>query len=296
MTAPAPAHASQPSNRLAGFTLGVVAVAAGVTPWIASGGILPVQNLWRTDVQHYQMPFSLLPVSQYYATSMFVLIVMGGVFAGLARHFIAPTWAAWPISIGVLTGHVIAVVQSFVADARGLDLDDPRAWLYLSGLLGGAIVAIGIAQIGYWLIAAPTTAPAALGVALAAVPFAAWLAQWVALFDGVTGAPAFISMALRWLPAIIVGIALAWCGVRPAGRLLVWLLALSALWLTPALFTTIQYALGMRVLQGDLSMMAEAGSQVFPQALAVGWMPVVVAFAIGVIGAVLVAALRRSRA
>jgi hypothetical protein len=295
MTAHAPAHAPQQSNRLAGFALGVVAVAAGITPWIAGGGILPVQNLWRTEVQRYQMPFSLLPVSQYYATSMFVLIVMGGVFAGLARHFIAQTWAAWPISLGVLVGHFAAVGQSFVADARGLNLDDSRAWVYLIGLLGGAIVAIGIAQIGFWLIARPSSAPASLGIALAAVPFTAWIAQWVSLFGGMSGYPAFISDVLRWMPAVIVGLALAWCGVRPASRLVVWLLSLSALWLTPAMFAAIQYALGSRVLQGDLSQMADAGTQVLPLALSVGWMPVVVALAIGVTGTVLVAVTRRPR-
>ncbi|MFE6996110.1 hypothetical protein ACFVAE_09155 [Microbacterium sp. NPDC057659] len=295
MSVHAPAHAPQQSNALAGTALGVVAVAAGVAPWIAAGGILPVQNLWRTEVQRFQMPFSLLPVSQYYATSMFVLIVMGGVFAGVARRLLARTWKAWPIALGVLIGHVVAVTQSFIADARGLDLDDSRAWWYLGGLLFGAIIAVGFAQVGYWLIARPSNGPAALGIALAAVPFAGWIGMWAQLLSGTTGVPQGIILLLRWVPAIVVGLALAWCGAVPATRLIVWLLGLSALWIVPAAFTAIQYALGSRVLAGDLSEMAAAGMQVFPAALAVGWLPVVVATAIGVVGAALTAILRRQR-
>ncbi|MFC4138569.1 MULTISPECIES: hypothetical protein [unclassified Microbacterium] len=295
MSVHAPAHAPQQSNALAGTALGIVAVAAGIAPWIAGGGILPVQNLWRTEVQRFQMPFSLLPVSQYYATSMFVLIVMGGVFAGLARRILARTWAAWPIALGVLIGHIVVVTQSFIADARGLDLDDKRAWWYLGGLLAGAIIAVGFAQVGYWLISRPSSGPAALGIALAAVPLAAWIGMWVQLLSGPMGIPQGVLLVLRWLPAVVVGLALAWCGVMPPTRLIVWFLGLSALWIAPAAFTAVQYALGSRVLAGDLSEMASAGMQVFPAALAIGWLPVVVAAVIGVVGAALAAILRRQR-
>ncbi|UJP09355.1 hypothetical protein L2X99_13050 [Microbacterium sp. KUDC0406] len=295
MSVHTPAHAPQQSNALAGTALGVVGVAAGIAPWIAAGGILPVQNLWRTEVQKFQMPFSLLPVSQYYATSMFVLIVMGGVFAGLARHILARTWAAWPIALGVLIGHAVAVTQSFIADARGLNLDDTRSWWYLGGLLFGAIVAVGFAQVGYWLISRPSSGPAALGIALAAVPFAAWIGMWVQLLSGPMGIPQGVLLVLRWLPALVVGLALAWCGGWPPARLIVWVIGLSALWIVPPAFTAIQYALGSRVLAGDLGEMAEAGMQVFPAALAIGWMPVVVAAVIGVVGAALSAIIRRQR-
>jgi hypothetical protein len=52
------------------------------------------------------------------------------------------------------------------------------------------------------------------------------------------------------------------------------------------LFTANMYALGSRVFDGDLGMMAEAGTQVFPQAVAVLWQPAVLALVIGVIGVV----------
>lgn len=79
---------------------------------------------------------------------------------------------------------------------------------------------------------------------------------------------------------------LAWCGVRPLVRLIVWVVGLLAVWIVPALFTAIMYALGSRVFDGDLGMMAEAGTQVFPQAIAVLWQPAVVALVIGVVGVV----------
>jgi hypothetical protein len=91
---------------------------------------------------------------------------------------------------------------------------------------------------------------------------------------------------LRWLPAVIVGVTLAWCGVRPLGRLGVWVAGVLSVWIVPALFTANMYALGSRVFDGDLGMMAEAGTQVFPQAVAVLWQPAVLALVIGVIGVV----------
>jgi uncharacterized membrane protein len=88
---------------------------------------------------------------------------------------------------------------------------------------------------------------------------------------------------LRWLPAVIVGLALGFCGVRPARRIAVWLVVLAALWVTPALLTALQYGLGMRVLNGDVKEMASAASQVFPLALATEVTPVLAAIVIAVV-------------
>ncbi|WP_353115016.1 hypothetical protein [Microbacterium sp.] len=293
-----PAHAAprHQSNGLAGVALGVVSVAVGIMPWLASGGILPLQNLWTDGTLPNEMPFALLPVSQYYAVTMFVLLLLGGVFAGLARRAFARSWAAWPIGLGVLIGHIVVVVQSFVADAKGLDLGDARAVLYLGGLIGIAVVGILVAQLAFWMCTARSTGVAALGTALAAVPFANWVGLWVNDAAGISGAPEWILLALRWLPAVVVGLALVWCGLRPPVRLIVWLVSLGALWLVPAAFGAVQYGLGMRVLQGDIAEMMQASAQVFPQMLAVEWMPVVVAAGIAAVGTALRAVIGRNRA
>ena len=63
-----------------------------------------------------------------------------------------------------------------------------------------------------------------------------------------------------------------------------WVVALLTLWVLPAVATVLGYMLGSRVLQGDLREMAGAALQVFPQALGIDGMPVVVALVIAVVG------------
>lgn len=294
--APPPA----PRARLLSFAIGLAGGILGLLPWLVGGGILPLQNLWAVETMPDDMPFAMLPLSQYFATLLFSLVLLGGVFAGLAVHLVGRRRgiAAWPASAGVLLVHLIAVAQSFTVLSDGLGIGrggDTRATLYFAGMLGGVIVAMLFAQLGFWMISRPSVAVAALGVALAAVPFASWVSRWFLAFTGDAFPPPFLSDLGRWLPAVIVGAALVWCGVRPAARIAVWVVSLLALWVVPALFTAIQYGLGMRVLEGNVADMAEASVQLFPLALAETWVPVVVALVIGVVGTVVRMVLERER-
>src|SRR6185312_2805072 len=56
------------------LALGVAAGALGILPWLVGGGTLPLQNLWANNDMPNDMPFALLPVSQYAATAIFVLL------------------------------------------------------------------------------------------------------------------------------------------------------------------------------------------------------------------------------
>ncbi len=276
-----------------GALAGVLAALLGIAPWLAGGGTLPVQNLWADgDALPEDMPFSLLPFSQYDALDLFVLIVMGGVFAGIARRTFLRTTPVWSIALGLALGHAIAITQAFIVTSDGLVPDDSRATIYLTGIVLGTLIGVAFSQLGLWLIAQPATVPAALGLALAAHPIASWLADWAYLVVDAANYPTWFLAVLRWLPAVIVGAALAWCGFHPVRRLFVWVIALATLLITPAAFTAIQYALGTRVFGGDLGMMAEAVAQVFPAALPVGVGPVVAATVLGALGAV---AIRMSR-
>ena len=107
---PAPSRA-----RLVSFAIGVGGGILGLLPWFVGGGRLPLQNLWASDTMPEDMPFVLLPLSQYFATLLFVLVLMGGVFTGVAVHAVARrrAVAAWPASVGVLLVHLSAAVQSF---------------------------------------------------------------------------------------------------------------------------------------------------------------------------------------
>ena len=274
------------------LAIGIVAALVGLVPGLIGGGRLPLQNLWAAQTLPEDMPFALLPVSQYYATSLLALLLTGGVLAGLGVRWAnrrVPI-AVWPAASGVALVHAIAILQTFgvlsVGLGLGLGFGGARAVLYFGGMLGGTVVAALLAQVGLRLTSRTSPGPVALGVALAAVPFASWVSHGVNAVTGPISQPPLLIELVRWLPAVVVGLALAWCGVRPLRRLGVWAAGLFALWLLPALFVAAQYGLGMRVLQGDIAEMARASAQLFPLVLAEGGMPVLVAAAIGAIGVV----------
>lgn len=58
--------------------VGLAASALLLFPSWVGGGRLPVQNLWHERTPAEAMPFSLLPLSQYYALSIFVMLLLGG--------------------------------------------------------------------------------------------------------------------------------------------------------------------------------------------------------------------------
>ncbi len=282
-----------------GLGIGFAAAVLALVPWLATGAVLPLQNLWRTNTLPADMPVSLLPVNQYYATRIVVLLVVGGLLAGLVVRSIrlrsgAPSWSG---SVGLALAHGIAIAQSFVVLAHGLGIDGPnpdlRAVLYFAGMLAGTVVAALLAQSVFWLASRRSVGPAALAVSISAVPVASWIVDAVAGLSSPGGSPMVFNTIGVWLPAIIAGVALGWCGIRPARRLWVWLVSLAALWVTPALFTAVTSALGMRVLYGDLSAMFEVATQIFPVALGFSAPPVFVAVLVGAGVAVVRWALRR---
>lgn len=279
----APRQAGAAATIGRGLALGAASALVGLAPWLVTGARLPLQNLWRGETPLDSMPVALLPVSQYYSTRILVLLLVGGVIGGLVaralrRRFPTTDWAT---AVGILAVQLLATVQAFVVVADGLGLTapgaDPRARLYFGGMLGGTIVSVALAQALFWLISRRSVAPAALGLALAAVPVASWLLAAVAFFSGPTGPPLIVGELYRWLPALIVGAALGWCGAVPLRRLGVWVAGLLVLLVTPAVLTASSYALGMRVLDGDLREMAGAAVQIFPLALGTGFAPTILA-------------------
>ena len=270
--------------------VGIAASAVMLFPSWVGGGRLPLQNLWHEQTMPEDMPFSLLPLSQYYALSIFVMLLLGGVVAGLVVRMLRAR--AWPAALGVVLVHVIVAAQSFTVLAQGLGIADgsarSREMLYFGGMLGGVLIGMLLAQVGCWMASRRTLPLPALAVALSAVPAGSWIGFMIASFNPITGYPKEVGMVLRWVPAVIVAVALIWCGVRPLSRLVVWAVGLLALWVLPAVFTALSYALGMRVLQGDLREMAEVAAQIFPMALEVEVLPVGVALVIAVVATVVV--------
>ncbi|MFS2279196.1 hypothetical protein V2S04_00070 [Microbacterium sp. OR21] len=172
--------------------------------WVG-GGRLPLQNMWHEQTMPEDMPFSLLPLSQYYALSIFVMLLLSAVVAGLVVRMLRAR--AWPAALGVLFVHVIATVQSFAVLAGRLGIADgsagSRELLYFGGMLGGVLAGMLLAQLGCWT----ASRPAVPLPALSAVPARTWLGYTIASFDPIYGYPPEVGTVLRWVPAVIVAAA-----------------------------------------------------------------------------------------
>ncbi|MBT2588343.1 hypothetical protein [Arthrobacter sp. ISL-95] len=282
-------HVGHFSGALTGLAIGFASAALVLVPWLLTGARLPVQNLWQYEVLPGDMPRALLPVSEYYALRIAVMLFIGGTLAGLAVRLLrrlveVPPWSA---AVGVLVVHSIAIIQSFAVVADGLRLHEPRvdqrAVLYFGGLLGGTIFAVFLTQGVFWLATRKSVSVASLGMALSAVPFSLWIVDTASMLSSPGALPPEIPAIGKWLPAVLVAVVLAWCGLHPLRRLLVWITSLAGLWITPALFTSVGNALGMRVLNGDLSAMREVATEIFPLALGLFLPPTLLALALATV-------------
>ena len=291
-----------PSRRrehLRGLLTGALAAVVGLLPWLASGARLPLQNLWALEVLPDDMPLAALPISQYDATTILALLVVGAGLAGAVtgvrrrRSPHAPV-ALWPVLTGLALVQLAAVAQSFVVLASGLGVIPPpasgtsvltavddRATLYLAGMLGGTLLCLVLGLAVAALLAHRSSAVVALGVGLVAVPLASWVVAWPGA-TAVGGGGLLANAVVRWLPAVAVGLALGWCELRRRSHAVVWAIDLALLWLVPATLTALTYAMGMRVLDGDLRDMAAAAAQVFPLVLRESARGVMLALAIAV--------------
>lgn len=277
------------SSAALGLLIGILAAGLGLAPWWISGAQLPLQNLWATQVMPDQMPLALLPLSQYEVLTIVALLTTGGAAAGLAVRIWSPVrrrLVTWCAIVGLLLVQVAATVQSFELLGQGL-MGGTLAQYYRAGLMAGVICSILAALVALLLISSRSTVATTIGCGLMAVPFTSWAVEWVVGVVGHTNVPIEVPSIAHWLPAIVVGCALAWCGVKPLGRLAVWALNLAFLWVIPAVFTAVQSVLGTRVIAGDIPEMVLMGREVLTAALGPdgGAVPtVLLALAIGLAG------------
>ncbi|MFT4235363.1 MAG: hypothetical protein QM607_10250 [Microbacterium sp.] len=283
--------AKEKPSRLTDLFVGVAAAAIGIIPWLTTGARLPLQNLWTSTDSVQPTPVVLLPVNQYLATSIVVLLVVGGAIAGITARLLrrGRTVATWATSLGLLIGHALLIAQSFIALTQVFNSSpadnqgDVRT--YVVAMLLGSIFSALVAQGVLWLISRASVGPTALGIGLVAVPIATWIAAFATLhaMGGAGGVPVIFSTIVRWLPAVIAGAALGWLGTTPARRIPIWPAVLAALWLVPAVFTGIGYILGSWVGLHDIPEAISGGLQVFRMAVGLGvyWQPVIVALIIG---------------
>lgn len=277
----------QPSRTAAdqwplGVAVGVLAGLVGLLPWLLTGATLPLQNLWAGDTAPDDMPVALLPISQYSLTTILALLLFGAVLAGLIARS-RPHWK-WPILGGVALVQVVAAVESLIVTRQGLRSSgaDSRVSIYFAGMALVVVLSLALALVGYLLVSRPSPAIVAIGIGFAAVPLTGWLVQWARVIFGDTGIPLWCLEAVRWAPAVLVGVALGFCGFIPIARIGVWVLDLFLLWFIPTAVTAFTAATGSRVFDADIAEMGAYGAEVFRAALfEVAPWPVVGAIVIG---------------
>ncbi|OCG75562.1 hypothetical protein [Microbacterium sediminis] len=284
--------------------IGVIAALAGLLPWVAAGLQLPLQNLWAAPTLPEDMPFALLPFSQYALPSLFGLLALPGAAVGLALRGRSAPRTRWAAAGGIVLVQAVAIVQTaivtaggmrqtgsptFAADVRSIST---AAALYVTAIVVFCAVAAVIGVVALHLAAGTAVPGAAAGLAAGAVAAGFWIRAWT----DITGPfsldpPAVLVWAWQWLPALLVGAILAWSGRRVGA----WVGALAILWLAPALLWALLGAVASRVNLGSWGAMLETALITLQGQLVGGLWPVLVAAAIGLLGAVALAFARGAR-
>lgn len=281
--------------------LGAAGGLAGLLPWLAAGPFLPLQNLGEGQDPSRPGPFVLLPFSQYAITTIIVLLVVGGVLAGvLARRLGArPGIGRSMATVGGLVLVQVAAIAQTAVTTREVLQERSESVVYLVLLTAVAVLAALVAGVAALLVAAAPRAGAGIGLMVGAAAASSWIA--VALFPPFSYESAFeaVRPVLPFLSPVLVGLAIAWTGVASIGRVIAALVGLGLVWLVPALTTALASAAGTRVLARDLPGMAEYGIDVFrsastlPEFIVPPLVTAVVAAVVGLVVRAVLAARRR---
>lgn len=281
------------------FLIGAGGAVVGLLPWLVTGARLPLQNL-AADQSTTDTPFALLPFSQYFLMTIVALFVVGAAAAGIAGRALADRrgrFATTSLVGGMLAVQLIAAVQASVVTVDMLERST-RAFVYAAAVVAVIVVSILMALLVVLLIARAPVPGATIALSLAAIVSAGWVGT--ALRDVMTFGPyelvGPILSVLQWMPAVLVGCAIAWCGFRTAGRVAAVVVSLAALWIGPALITAVSSAAGMRVLAPYPGEMAAYAVQVFFSAVTMPELvlpPIIVALVVGVVGSLVLPRLRR---
>ena len=260
----------RPLNPWVWLGIGMAAASVGLLPWLVTGLRLPLQNLWGTTTAPQDMPLVLLPFSQYSITLVAGLLVVGAAIAGLVARSTRPRqghrgFAA--LTAGVFGTQLIAVVQTTAVVGGGLR-PGTESTIYLVAVVAVALTSVAVGGLVFVLIGTMPRAGALIGLSLAAVAVGWWGAALIVPQPGLVS-PAQTTMLglLQWLPAILCGVAIAWCGVNTAGRVGAALTAVAAVVIGPAVAPAVSAAAGTRVRARYPGEMLDYAAAVFRQVL-----------------------------
>jgi hypothetical protein len=292
---------SRPIGPWVWLGIGAASALIGLLPWFITGLRLPLQNLWGTAALPEQMPIGLLPFSQYSITLIAALLVVGAAAAGIVarsararlgrRGFVV-------LAAGVLGVQLIAIAQTTVAVGGGLR-PGTDSTVYLLAMVVVAGASFAVAALVLVLIGRMPRAGALIGLSIAAVAAGWWINALVAPSPGLVS-PTQITVLglLQWLPAILCGVAIAWCGVNTVGRVLAALTAIAAMVIGPAFGTAVSAAAGTRVLARRPAEMLDYAAAVFQQVLLTPELtlrPLIATLVVAGLGLTLLAIRRRGR-
>ena len=252
---------------------------------------LPLQNLWGTATLPADMPLTLLPFSQYFIFFIAALIVIGSTVAGIAGRWVAarhPGSALVALLGGVLIVQAIATAQTAIVVGAGLS-DRAASTFYLVALTYGTVAAILLGLGMLALIARAPRAGALIAFSIAAIAFSSWLSGLLLLKAFAVTSPitSVLRAVIEFAPAVIIGVAIAWCGVNSVGRVIAAIAVLATLWVGPTLVTAVSAAVGSRVLAPYPAEMLDYGVGVFRMAIGMPelWLnAVLVAVVVAVVG------------
>src|SRR6478735_5975684 len=205
----------RPVHALAAASFGVLAAFIGLLPWIATGMRLPLQNLWDSELLPESMPRALIPLSNYFVVSTSAMLVVGAALGGLAvvlARMRGRAMRAGYVLAGVLGLQLGALAHAAWALRSGLE-SSSRASLYVGAIVGAAALTIVIGILILLGIARGHAAPTTLAVSASSVALASWLTALVAAIVPVSAQlPLVVWRFVEWLPLVITGIAIGWCG------------------------------------------------------------------------------------
>ena len=243
----------------------------GLLPWLLTGMRLPLQNLWAAPTTPEDMPMVMLPLNQYYVTVVLALVVTGYGVAGLVVRALGarvPPRAVAAVGAGALAVHLVATVQSMAAVTSGL-AGRAASVVYLAALLALVVGAVLVGSSVLALITARPRGAAVVGLSVLGLALGPWSATSVPPPD--TGAEQALSWVLadvvRWIPAVVVGVAIAWGGLGRLSRVAAALGALLVLWIGSAALTAVSNAAGSRALLRHPAELLAYASEVFEAAL-----------------------------
>lgn len=249
--------------------IGAIGAAAGLLPWLTTGPFLPLQNLEETGDASRVGPFVLLPFSQYEITTIIVLLVMGGVAAGIAARALRsrPGVTRAIATVGGLTlVQVVAIIETALVTASVLQ-ERVESTVYLLLVTAVAILALVVSLVSAFVLAAAPRAGAGVALAIGAMAAGMWIGAWLTLPFAYGSPFAAILPLTVHLGPVLVGAVIAWTGVDTIGRVAAAVVGLLLVWVVPALSTALASAAGTRVLARDLPGMADYGVTVFFSAL-----------------------------